>query len=229
MALIDDKNRWFHRRYLIPVLVMIMVPQTLWACMPHSPSEVFIGRVQAIIPMQDDNQTSSFNIQFSSHRFVFHTLVNWFLFPTPKQWQGDFSSKNIQQNDLFIGLSNSSSGDKSGSYHIYSLASLRCENDTLTIGKPLSPFIAWDRENGSCRHDSAISIGLLDGFLIKNQTYYLQKLQKKYPTCSQLKSAFPITLENVNIMGDEQSLMNNKPTLWQHFKQWLQQLISYQF
>lgn len=48
------------------ILATIMGSQNLSACMPHSPNEVFIARVQSF--ESDKNQTK---FQFSNHNFIF--------------------------------------------------------------------------------------------------------------------------------------------------------------
>ena len=212
------------------LLISVMTPQSVWACMPHSPSDVFIGRVQALSSVQDDNDALSFDIQFNRHRFVFRSFLSWFKYSQPEQWRSNFELKNIEKNELVIGLAYDPDGSKPADYTISSLASLRCKNDTLVIGKPLVSFVAWNRESESCRHDSSTPIDILDGFFTKNQAYYLQKLQAKYPTCSQLELAFPMTANDVNTIN-KVSNVAEKPqpseinlSLWRYIKQWLQQL-----
>lgn len=79
------------------------------------------------------------------------------------------------------------------------MVTLSCNDDTLIIGEPLVIFLAWNRENSSCRHDSHDVIGILDGFMDEDQAYYLQQLQGKHPTCNKLNAAFPSTANTINI------------------------------
>ena len=150
------------------ILATIMGSQNLSACMPHSPNEVFIARVQSF--ESDKNQTK---FQFSNHNFIFRPLIAWFRYSSPNKWNGDFKIKNIRN------------------YQVSSLALLHCNNDVISISKPSTPFLAWDREKGRCFYTD--KSGLLNGFLEKDQAYYLHKIQAKYPTCRKLYSAFPMT------------------------------------
>ena len=231
--MVNYKNKLKHLFYCVPVLILLTTPQTIWACMPHSPSDVFIGRVQALSPVPEVNQPINFDVQFRRHRFVFRPFLTWFKYSKPKQWLINFELKNIGKNELVIGLAYNPDGSKPAEYTISSLATLHCENDTLIIGKPVVSFVAWNRENDSCRHDGVTPVGILDGFFTENQAYYVQKLQEKYPTCKQLESAFPITVDGANGANvvNKMSNVDEKPqpseansSLWQHLKQWLQQL-----
>ena len=181
--------RFLYRLLILIILFLSM--QTVWACMPHSPNDVFIARLQSSQPTLMDNQQKGFDLQFSNPRFFFRTLKMWFFYSTPENWQSDFELKGIKPNDLVIGLAYAASGHEPANYTVASLATLSCKDDKLIVGKPLVPFLAWNRENGSCRHDSHDSIGILDGFIEEDQEYYLQQLQAKYPTCDKLNAAFP--------------------------------------
>ena len=181
-----------HFLYRLPIsIILFLSMQTVWACMPHSTNDVFIARLQSSQPTLMDNQQKGFDLQFSNPRFVFRTLKMWFFYKTPEYWQSDFELKSIKPNDLVIGLAYAASGNEPANYTVTSLATLSCENNELIVGKPLVPFLAWNRENGSCRHNSHDAIGILDGFIYKDQEYYLQQLQAKYPTCNKLNAAFP--------------------------------------
>lgn len=178
--------------YRIPILIILFLTmQTVWACMPHSDNDVFIAGLQSSQPIQISADQDGFDLQFSNPRFIFRTLKMWFFYSKPEQWQSYFKPKGIEPNDLVIGLAYSPDGEKSQNYTVASLATLSCKDDKLIIGKPLSPFLAWNRKNSSCRHDSHNDIGILDGFIGEDQEYYLQQLQAKYPTCSKLNAAFP--------------------------------------
>ena len=80
------------------ILATIMGSQNLSACMPHSPNEVFIARVQSF--ESDKNQTK---FQFSNHNFIFRPLIAWFRYSSPNEWNGDFKIKNIKKGNLIIG------------------------------------------------------------------------------------------------------------------------------
>ena len=211
--------RFFYRLPILTILFLSM--QTVWACMPHSPNDVFIARLQSSQPTLMDNQQKGFNLQFSNPRFVFRTLKMWFFYSKPEHWQSYFELKNIKTNDLIIGLAYPTSDFKSTDYALASLATLSCKDDKLIIGKPLVSFLAWNRENGSCRHDSHDGIGILDGFIGEDQEYYLQQLQAKYPTCNKLNAAFP---SGADKSASEQGI-RAQTSFWGEIKLWFEQWI----
>lgn len=179
------KKKLIYYLWGISILGIPMGMQTLNACMPSSPNDVFIARIQSF---QFDNQSTNF--QFSKHNFIFRPLTTWFKYSNPNHWKSDFRFKKIRKNDLVIGLAYSPDGAKPKDYQISSLALLHCNNDILSIAKPLSPFLSWNREKGHCTYSD--TNGLLNGFLDNDKAYYLHKLQAKYPTCHKLYSAFPL-------------------------------------
>ena len=211
-----------HFLYRLPIsIILFLSMQTVWACMPHSPNDVFIARLQSSQPTLMDNQQEGFDLQFSHHRFVFRTLKMWLMYSTTEHWQSDFELKGIEPNDLVIGLAYNQDGGKPKDYTVVSIATLSCKDDKLIIGKPLVPFLAWNRENGSCRHDSHDGIGILDGFIDEDQEYYLQQLQAKYPNCNKLNAAFPSGADkSASEQGSHaQTSFWGKIRLW--FGQWI--------
>ena len=208
--------------YRIPILIILFLSmRTVWACMPHSDDDAFIARLQSSQPTLLDNQQKGFDLQFSNPRFIFRTLKMWFFYSKPEQWQTHSDFKSIQPNDLIIGLAYNQDGGKPADYTVVSLATLDCKDDKLIIGKPLVPFLAWNRENGSCRHDSHDGIGILDGFIDEDQEYYLQQLQAKYPNCNKLNAAFPSGADkSASEQGSHaQTSFWGKIRLW--FGQWI--------
>ena len=192
--------------YRLPILIILFLSmQTVWACMPHSPNDVFIARLKSSQPTLMDNQQKGFDLQFSNPRFVFRTLKMWFFYSTPEHWQSDFEFKGIEPNDLVIGLTYAASGNEPANYTVVSLATLSCENDTLILGKPLIPFLAWNRVESKCGHDSSYRVGILDGFIDEDQAYYLQQLQAKYPTCDKLNAAFPSGTDKNELSNSHES------------------------
>ena len=168
--------------YRMPILIILFLSmQTVWACMPHSKSDVFIARLQSSQPTLMDNQQEGFDLQFSHHRFVFRTLKMWLMYSTTEHWQSDFELKGIEPNDLVIGLAYNQDGGKPKDYTVVSIATLSCKDDKLIVGKPLVPFLAWNRVEGKCGHNRSYKVGILDGFIEEDQAYYLQQLQAKYP------------------------------------------------
>ncbi len=222
-------------RFLYRILILIILfvtTQTLWACMPHSENDVFIARLQSSQPIQIDPGQKGFDLQFSNPRFVFRTLRMWFFYATPEHWQSYFELTGIQPNDLVIGLAHAPGDSHSTDYTVTSLAALHCQDDKLIIGKPLVPFLAWNREDGSCRHDSHDAIGILDGFIYEDQAYYLQQLQAKYPTCNKLNTAFPSNddesgLSNSTESGSPHSMKEQdshaQTSFWEKIKVWFGQ------
>ena len=221
--------------YRLPILIILFLSmQTVWACMPHSPNDVFIARLQSSQLTLMDNQQKGFDLKFSNPRFVFRTLKMWFFYSTPEHWQSDFEFKGIEPNDLVIGLAYASSGNEPANYTVTSLATLSCENNELIVGKPLVPFLAWNRENGSCRHNSHDAIGILDGFIYKDQEYYLQQLQAKYPTCNKLNAAFPSDANKNELSNSTESASTHsaskqdshpQTSFWEKIKLWFEQWI----
>ncbi|ALF58871.1 hypothetical protein AOC03_01410 [Psychrobacter urativorans] len=221
--------------YRIPILIILFFSmQTIWACMPHSPNDVFIARLQSSQPTLMDNQQKGFDLQFSNSRFVFRTLKMWFFYSTPEHWQSDFELKGIQPNDLVIGLAYAASGNEPANYTVASLATLSCKNDKLIVGKPLVSFLAWNRVEGKCGHDSSYKVGILDGFIDEDQAYYLQQLQDKYPTCNKLNAAYPSSTDKSGLSNSTDSV-NTHSTLeqeshpqtsfWEKVKFWFGQWI----
>lgn len=221
-----------HFLYRLPVLIILFLSmQTVWACMPHSENDVFIARLQSSQPTLMDNQQKGFDLQFSNPRFVFRTLKMWFFYSTPKYWQSNFELKSITPNDLVIGLAYAASGNEPANYTVTSLATLSCENNELIVGKPLVPFLAWNRENGSCRHNSHDAIGILDGFIYKDQEYYLQQLQAKYPTCNKLNAEFPSDTNKNELSNSTESASTHstseqdshpQTSFWEKIKLWFE-------
>ena len=160
--------------YRSPILIILFLSmQTVWACMPHSPNDVFIARLQSSQPILMDNQKKGFDLQFSHHRFVFRTLKMWLMYSKAEHWQSDFELKGIEPNDLVIGLAYNQDGSKPKDYTVASIATLSCKDDELIVGKPLVPFLAWNRAEGKCGHNSSYKVGILDGFIEEDQAYYL--------------------------------------------------------
>lgn len=224
-----------HFLYRLPIsIILFLSMQTVWACMPHSENDVFIARLQSSQPTLMDNRQKGFDLQFSNPRFVFRTLKMWFFYSKPEHWQSDFELKSIKPNDLVIGLAYAASGNEPANYTVTSLATLSCENNELIVGKPLVPFLAWNRENGSCRHDSHDAVGILDGFIYKDQEYYLQQLQAKYPTCNKLNAAFPSDANKNELSNSTESASTHsaskqdshpQTSFWEKVKFWFGQWI----
>lgn len=174
---------------IFAVFVLILASSyPAMACMPHSPDDVFIGRLQSVTPIKNPTNEPNFELTFSSHKFVFRSWKSWFRYSKPTQWQSHFKSNTIKDNDLVIGLAYYPDGSKPSEYQISTLATLSCDNNRIKVGKPLSPFVAWNKKTNSCNHGEPL--GLLDGFFEHEQNYYIQQLQKKYPTCDKLNHAF---------------------------------------
>ena len=224
--------RFLYRLLILIILFLSM--QTVWACMPHSPNDVFIARLQSSQPTLMDNQQKGFDLQFSNPRFVFRTLKMWFFYSTPEHWQSDFELKGIEPNDLVTGLAYNQDGSQPENYTVVSLATLSCKDDKLIVGKPLVPFLAWNRVEGKCGHDSSYKVGILDGFIDEDQDYYLQQLQDKYPTCDKLNAAFPSdtnknelsnSTDSVNTHSVSKQDSHPQTSFWGKVKLWFGQWI----
>ena len=216
--------------YRIPILIILFLSmQTVWACMPLSKNDVFIARLQSSQPILMDNQQKGFDLQFSHYRFVFRTLKMWLMYSKTEHWQSDFELKGIKPNDLVIGLAYNQDGSRSKDYTVVSTATLSCKDDKLIVGKPLMPFLPWNRAEGKCGHNSSYQVGILDGFIEENQAYYLQQLQAKYPTCDKLNTAFPINAVSSGSIDNTPSIdrhrasekeSNPQTSFWEKIKLW---------
>ena len=219
-----------HFLYRLPIsIILFLSMQTVWACMPHSENDVFIARLQSSQPTLMDNQQEGFDLQFSHHRFVFRTLKMWLMYSTTEHWQSDFELKGIEPNDLVIGLAYNQDGGKPKDYTVVSIATLSCKDDKLIVGKPLVPFLAWNRVEGKCGHNRSYKVGILDGFIEEDQAYYLQQLQAKYPTCNKLNAAFPSNAVNSGFINNTLSMdrhrvsekeSNSQTSFWEKIKLW---------
>ena len=221
--------------YRMPIFIILFLSmKTVWACMPHSPNDVFIARLQSSQPTLMDNQQKGFDLQFSNPRFVFRTLKMGFSYSTPEHWQSYFELKSIEPNDLVIGLAYAASGNEPANYKVVSLATLSCKNDKLIVDKPLVPFLAWNRVEGKCGHDSSYKVGILDGFIDEDQAYYLKQLQAKYSTCNKLNAAFPSgtdkrelsnSTDSVNTHSTSKQDSHPQISFWEKVKFWFRQWI----
>ena len=55
--------------YRLPILIILFLSmQTVWACMPHSPNDVFIARLKSSQPTLMDNQQKGFDLPHSQLR-----------------------------------------------------------------------------------------------------------------------------------------------------------------
>lgn len=193
--------------------------QSVMACMPHSPNDVFIARYYGSLPVQG---SSDFIFQLSSGQFIFRSKLDEVKYKKPTQWKSTFSSQNIEKGSLIIGLAYTPDGAKPEQYQITSFATLSCAHNQLSVSRPVQPFLAWNRQMAKCtiggRKTIGIkTIGILDGFIQYDQSHYLAQLQQKYPTCEQLNKAFP------SFEMEENSQNLNLVSSW---KLWWAKLIS---
>lgn len=186
------------------------------ACMPHTPEDVFIARFQTFAA----NQVNAPNvtIHLTAEKFIFRSGLDKFRYSMPKQWYSSFAIKNISKEQLIIGLGYAPDGTKADEYQIVSFAALNCENDRLSISKPIAPFLAWNKETANCAHNNHQTVGILDGFMEHNQKYYLAKIQEKYKTCKQLAEAFPQS----QVENKDHSSSSIFKVLWERLIKWLQ-------
>ena len=193
--------------------------QSVMACMPLSPNDVFIARYHGSLPVQG---SSDFIFQLSSGQFIFRSKLDEVKYKKPTQWKSTFSSQNIEKGSLIIGLAYTPDFAKLEQYQIASFATLSCAHNQLSVSRPVQPFLAWNRQMAKCtiggRKTIGIkTIGILDGFIQYDQAHYLAKLQQKYPTCEQLNKAFP------SLEMEENSQNSNLVSSW---KLWWAKLIS---
>ena len=188
--------------------------QSVMACMPHSPNDVFIARYQGSLAVQE---SSDFIFQLSSGQFIFRSILDEVKYKKPTQWYSGFSGKSTAKNQLIIGLAYAPDGAKPQQYQVVSFATLNCKNDQLVLSKPIVPFLAWNKQTSNCSTVDRSEVGILDGFIDYDQTHYLAQLQQKYPTCKQLNKAFP------SLEVEENSQDSNLLSSW---KLWWAKLIS---
>ena len=193
--------------------------QSVRACMPLSPNDVFIARYHDSLEIQG---SSDFIFQLSSGQFIFRSKLDEVKYKKPTQWKSTFSSQNIEKGSLIIGLAYTPDGAKPEQYQITSFATLSCAHNQLSVSRPVQPFLAWNRQMAKCtiggRKTIGIkTIGILDGFIQYDQSHYLAQLQQKYPTCEQLNKAFP------SFEMEENSQDSNLLSSW---KLWWAKLIS---
>ena len=188
--------------------------QSVMACMPHSPNDVFIARYHGSLTLLE---SSDFIFQLSSGQFIFRSKLDEVKYKKPTQWKSTFSSKNIEKDSLIIGLAYTPDGAKPQQYQIASFATLSCAHNQLSVSRPVQPFLAWNRQMAKCTIGGRKTIGILDGFIQYDQSHYLAQLQQKYPTCEQLNKAFP------SIEMEENSQNWNLLSSW---KLWWAKLIS---
>ena len=172
-------------RYLV-FWSCLMAYQVVLACAPSTSDDVFIARLD----------TSQHNlVKLNRSNFIFRSLGMKIRLREPKIWTFNFDTKQIQKmilrkNQWVIGLAYAQDGLKPQYYTVTTLAPLYCENDKISIGQSIVPYLAWNREKGRCAFENEQSINLLDGFIQYDQAYYLKKLHQKYATCQQLHRAF---------------------------------------
>lgn len=197
------------------VLCMLVIPKSVFACMPLTANDVFIARIYPSQPEQPlTDSTSRYDVKMKQVTFPFRTIKTLFNYSKPSQWQSSFKIPEIRESALVIGLAYTPDGQKPHSYTITTLSLLTCQNDTLMIEKPMVSFTAWNREKGNCRHESAAEVSLLNGFLDHDQEYYLKKLRAKYPACESFSSQFPL------INSAPPSYWSHIYNLFAHIKTW---------
>ena len=121
--------------------------QSVMACMPHSPNDVFIARYHDSLPVQG---SSDFIFQLSSGQFIFRSKLDEVKYKKPTQWKSTFSSQNIEKGSLIIGLAYTPDFAKLEQYQIASFATLSCAHNQLSVSRPVQPFLAWNRQMAKC-------------------------------------------------------------------------------
>lgn len=178
---------------LLTILSLSLI-STANACMPSSPADVLVGRIASIDKggeLQRQSQSNQgFTMKFTDYNWAFRTWKQWFIFPSARSFEGVFDVNSLKPNDIVVALSSYYDGGKKHNYRIDSIAKLTCQNNKLSLQKPLVLPVSWNREMKSCGVSKNYA-GILDGFTDNNQAYYLAKLQQKYPTCDALEKAFP--------------------------------------
>lgn len=174
-------------------ILSVSLISTAKACLPSSPADVLVGRIASIEKggeLQRESQAKQgFGLKFTDYHWAFRTWKQWWILPSAHSFEGTFSLKSLKPNDVVVALSSNYNGNKKHDYRIDSIAKLTCQNNKLSLQKPLVIPVSWNREQGACGVSKHYA-GILDGFTHNNQAYYLAKLQQKYPTCAALEKAF---------------------------------------
>lgn len=175
-------------------MLSLSLISTANACLPSSPADVLVGRIASIEKggeLQRESQSPvGFTLKFTDYNWAFRTWYQRFILPSAHSFEGTFSLNSLKPNDTVVAISSYYNGSKPHNYRIDSLAKLTCQNNKLSLQKPLVIPVSWNREQGACGISKNYA-GMLDGFTDNNQAYYLAKLQQKYPTCDALENAFP--------------------------------------
>lgn len=166
-----------------------------FGCMPLSADNTLLARLESIEPA---NQVPSYTsdktgylLHLSQPKFVFGSMWDRLTKTAPPQLEATFDPNNVQPPQLVIALADTYSAPKPEKYRAYAIAAVTCDNDVITLGKPmLAPDNpGWNRQTQQC--GASESAGILDGFVgDKSQADYLAQLQAKYPTCEMLYAAF---------------------------------------
>lgn len=184
-----ESDYLFVRKFLYFSMVLLFSIERSFACAPHTPQDVFIARFQSATEKQLN--TPNTVVDLSAEKFIFRSGLDAFRYSKPKQWHSSFAIQHIPKEQIIIGLAYAPDGNNADEYQIVSFAKLNCENDRVSISKPIAPFLAWNKETSNCMHRNNETVGILDGFIEHDQKYYLAKIQKQYPTCKKLREAFP--------------------------------------
>lgn len=197
-------------------LFFLLIPLWVFACMPPSPWEVMIGRIDSL----DETSSWVLDVGFSSYGFPFRDYT----YDDPTSWKyrpySDLTlrqefPKDIQSGSLIIALSDSQDGSYPYDYSIFHITTLSCKDDVLGLGKTYGTVMWWDRKSGKCGYKAH---SLIDVFPDWDEDIWLKKLQEKYPTCASLGEVFPtqkeITKTVTNTLSLENDIVERTPFSW---------------
>lgn len=176
-----------------------------YGCLPLAPSTVMIGRIKDVAPVKHNKSRSvkspSVNVNFSSARFIFDNWRGRLERIRPTEFTMDIRYGAFNPDDLVLALSDYQDSNKQHEYRIYAVARMSCKRDSISLEKlsPAQQRAGWDRRLGQCATSPQPDI--LDGFVEQPQSYFMEKLQKMYPTCRELEHAFP-RIKNTSAAGN---------------------------
>lgn len=211
-----------HKNALI--FISILIPSSLFACMPPFPWEVMIGRVSSLWEIS----SWILNVGYSTYAFPFREYA----YEEPTSWKyrpyDDFSSrhefpKDIHTGSIIVALSDAQDGSFPHDYSIFHITTLLCENNIIELWPRDGIIYGWNRKKWSgCGYQAN---SLLDVFPEGDEDIWIKKLQEKYPTCDDLEKAFPMKQE-ISIESIKAPSLENDVTVYSTGFLWLDWILQ---
>ncbi len=164
-------------------LFFFLFPILSFACMPPSPWEVMIGRIDSVTTTQ-----SWVWLDFKKYDFPFRNES--YVHPTTWRWMNYSDTKypNISSGSMIIALSDAQDGSYPDRYSIFHITTITCKDDSLILWKRYGTVMGWNKKKGSgCGYQAK---SLLDVFIEWDESVWLKKLEDKYPSCKAFEKHF---------------------------------------